>query len=176
MAQAKRLSPAEETLWRATMRIVTVLPSHLHGELIRGAGLTASEYTTLLHLSEAPNHEARMSELARSIGLSASRTTRLVDDLQRRGLVTKVVSSSDARSTRARTTTNGLAKLRIARPIHEESVRRRVLDHIDAASLERLADALSAVARQLESGSHRSDTPVATGETPPTVASRRKLI
>jgi DNA-binding MarR family transcriptional regulator len=176
MAPAKQLSPAEETLWRATMRIVTVLPSHLHVDLVRGAGLTASEYTTLLHLSEAPNREARMTDLARSIGLSASRTTRLVDDLQRRGLVTKVASSSDARSTRARTTTNGMAKLRIARPIHLESVRHRVLEHIDASSVEQLADALSTVARDLESSSRPRKQWVSPGATPPTVVSMSKLI
>ena len=176
MALAKRLSAAEETLWRATMRIATVLPSHVHVDLIRGAGVTESEYTTLLHLSEVPDHEARMSDLARSIGLSASRTSRLVDDLQRRGLVTKVASSSDGRSTRARATTNGLAKLRFALPIRLESVRRRVLDHIDASSVEQLADALSTVALQLENSPHRSETWLSLGRTPPTAASMRKLI
>ena len=97
MATVQPLSPAEEALWRATMRILKVLPRHLDTDLIRGAGLTASEYTTLMSLSEAPDRELRMSDLANATGLSASRTTRLVDDLQSRGLVTKVASSSDAR-------------------------------------------------------------------------------
>lgn len=85
MATAEPLSTAEEALWRATMRILTVFPSYLDTDLVRGAGLTASEYTTLMHLSEAANHELRMTDLAKATGLSASRTTRLVDDLQERG-------------------------------------------------------------------------------------------
>src|SRR5580704_15007853 len=109
MASAE-LSPSEEALWRATMRIVTVLPSHLDADLVHGAGLTASEYITLVNLSEAANHELRMTDLAKATGLSASRTTRLVDDLQGRGLVTKVASSTDARSTRARIMSNGHGK------------------------------------------------------------------
>jgi DNA-binding MarR family transcriptional regulator len=153
MVPAERLAPAEEALWRATMRIVTALPSRLDTDLLRGAGLTASAYTTLLQLSEAPNHELRMTDLARATGLSASRTSRLVDDLRGRGLVTKVASSADARTMRARMTTNGMAKLRFARPVHLESVRRRLINNLDASSVGPLADALSAVARQLERGS-----------------------
>src|ERR1700733_2745641 len=92
MTKVESLSPAEEALWRATMRIVQVLPRHLDSDLIHGAGVSASDYTTLMHLSEAPNRELRMSDLASATGLSASRMTRLVDDLQTRALVNKAAS------------------------------------------------------------------------------------
>ena len=82
MATVEPLSPTEEALWRAVMRIVKVIPRHLDSDLIRGAGLTASEYTTIMHLSEAPNRELRMADLANATDLSASRMIRLVDDLQ----------------------------------------------------------------------------------------------
>jgi DNA-binding MarR family transcriptional regulator len=152
MASAE-LSPSEEALWRATMRIVTVLPSHLDTDLVHGAGLTASEYTTLVNLSEAADHELRMTDLARATGLSASRTTRLVDELRGRGLVTKVASSADARSTRAKIVSHGMAKLRSARQVRLESLRRRFFNHIGSSSVEQLADALCTVARQLDDGS-----------------------
>jgi DNA-binding MarR family transcriptional regulator len=126
MPSAEGLSPSEEALWRATMRIVTILPSQLDIDLVRGSGLTASEYITLVKLSEASNHELRMSDLANANGLSASRTTRLVDDLQRRGLVRRVTSMADARSTRARIASNGMARLRSARQSRLESVRHRL--------------------------------------------------
>ena len=42
------------SLRRALMEpIVKALPRHLDTDLIRGAGLTASEYTTIMHLSGA---------------------------------------------------------------------------------------------------------------------------
>jgi DNA-binding MarR family transcriptional regulator len=144
------LSPAEEALWRAVMRIVKMLPRHLDGDLVRGAGLTASEYTTIMHLSEAPNRELRMAYLARATDLSASRITRLVDDLQSRGLVTKTVSSSDTRGNIARLTPAGMAKLRSAWPVHLASVRRHFLDSIDAATVEGVAKALAEVAAHIE--------------------------
>jgi DNA-binding MarR family transcriptional regulator len=140
------------------MRVVTVLPPQLDTDLVRGAGLTSSEYTTLMRLSEARDHELRMTDLARATGLSASRTTRLVEDLHGRGLVTKVASAADARSTRARTTAEGMAMLRSARQVHLLSVRHRVMDHIDSSSVERLAAALSIVAHHLETGSRRGTT------------------
>jgi len=150
MASVEPLSPTEEELWRAVMRIVKVLPRHLDSDLIRDASLTASDYTTIMHLSEAPNRELRMADLATATDLSASRMTRLVDDLQSRGLVTKTVSSSDARGNVARLTPRGMAKLKSAWPVHLASVRRRLFDHLDASTVEIVARALSEVATHLE--------------------------
>ena len=144
------LTAEEEVLWRALMRIVVALPRQLDGDLVRAAGITANEYKTLMGLSEAPNRELRMAELANVTGLSASRMTRLVDDLQSLGLVTKRASSADGRVTVAKLTPRGLAKLKSAWPAHLASVRRRVFDHIDARVVARAAQAMSGVASQLE--------------------------
>jgi DNA-binding MarR family transcriptional regulator len=150
MPTAQPLSPTEEVLWRAVMRIVKVIPRHLDSDLIRGAGLSASDYTTIMHLSEAPNRELRMADLASATDLSPSRMTRLVDDLQSRGLVTKTTSSSDARGNVARLTPRGMAKVKSAWPVHLASVRRRFIDCIDAAAVDAVAKALADVALHLE--------------------------
>jgi DNA-binding MarR family transcriptional regulator len=150
MAIVEPLSPTEEALWRALMRIVKIIPRYLDSDLIRGAGLTASEYTTIMHLSEAPNRELRMADLANATDLSASRMTRLVDDLQSSGLVTKTASSSDARGNVARLTPRGTAKLKSAWPVHLASVRRRFLDCIDAEDVEGVAKVLAEVAIHLD--------------------------
>jgi DNA-binding MarR family transcriptional regulator len=132
------------------MRMMKTLPRHLDTDLLRGAGLTASEYTTIMSLSEAPHRELRMTHLANATGLSASRTTRLVDDLQSRGFVTKVASSSDARGHVARLTPRGMAKLKSAWTVHLASVRARFFNQLDAAAVGPVAAALSAVAAHLE--------------------------
>src|ERR1700735_5143746 len=150
MAIVEPLSPTEEDLWRSIMRLVKVIPRHLDSDLIREAGLTASDYTTIRHLWEPPNRELRMADLAIATDLSASRMTRLVDDLQARGLVTKTASSSDARGNVARLTSRGMAKVRSAWPVHLASVRRRFLDYIDSAAVEAVATALTEVAVHLE--------------------------
>jgi DNA-binding MarR family transcriptional regulator len=153
MSRTEPLSPTEEALWRAIMRIVKALPRNLDSDLIRGAGLTASEYSTLMHLSEAPNRELRMSDLANAAGVSASRTTRLVDDLQSRLLVRKVASSSDARGNIAKLTPKGMAKVKAAWPIHLDSVREQFFDQIDATSIQVLARELTAAADRLDGNS-----------------------
>jgi DNA-binding MarR family transcriptional regulator len=82
--------------------------------MLRTTGLTANEYTTLMHLSEAPKRELRMAELANVAGLSASRMTRLVDDLQSRNLVARRPSAIDGRGNVAKLTPQGLARLKSA--------------------------------------------------------------
>lgn len=128
------------------MRIIKTLPRRLESDLIQGTGLSANEYTTIMHLSEAPARELRMNGLASATGLSPSRTTRLVDDLQSRSLVTKMSSPSDARGNVARLTPQGMAKLKAAWPVHLESVRARLFDYLDPASVKVVAHAMSAMA------------------------------
>jgi DNA-binding MarR family transcriptional regulator len=150
------LTPTEEIFWRALMRLTLSLPRQLNDDMVRAAGLTASEYTVIMNLSEAPNRQLRMADLASAAGLSASRTTRVVDDLQSHGLVTKRASSADGRSNLAELTSQGLTKLRSAWPAHVASVRNRVLDHIPSGTLAKTAQALEAVAAQLEGNRIRS--------------------
>ena len=164
MPNVEPLTPSEEALWRALMRIVVTLPRLLDGDLVRSTGLTASEYTTIMCLSEAPNRELRMADLAEANGLSASRTTRLVDDLQVRGLVTKRASSADARSNLAKLTAEGMAKLKVAWPVHVASVRRRFFDHIDDTAIKRAGHVLSVVADRLDTPTVPAATPRVTPE------------
>ena len=64
MANPEPLTPTEEMFWRALMRIVLCLPRQLHEDMVRAAGITASEYTVIMNLSEAPNRQLRMADLA----------------------------------------------------------------------------------------------------------------
>jgi DNA-binding MarR family transcriptional regulator len=153
MAKVEPLSPTEEAIWRALMRIAKIIPRHIDSDLIRGTGLSAGEYTAIMFLSEASNRELRMADLARVTGFSASRMTRLVDGLQTQGFVEKTASSSDARGNIARLTPPGMAKLKSAWPIHIASVRRRFFDFIDPVAAEAVAKALAEVADHLEEAS-----------------------
>lgn len=132
------------------MRIVLTLPRQLYDDMVRAAGLSASERTVIMNLSEVPNGQPRMTDLAAATGLSASRLTRLVDALQSHGLVAKRTISADGRSNLTELTSQGLGKLRSAWPAQVASVRSRVLDHVPPGSLSQAAQTLKAVAAQLE--------------------------
>jgi DNA-binding MarR family transcriptional regulator len=150
VTKVEPLRENEEAFWRALMRIVLSLPRRLDADLVRAVGITANEYMTLMSLSEAPARELRMTELANATALSASRMTRIVDDLQDRGLVTKRTSAEDARGNVAKLSPAGLAKLKRAWPAHLASVRNRVFDHVDPDTVTTAAQALHEIAAQLE--------------------------
>jgi DNA-binding MarR family transcriptional regulator len=132
------------------MRVVVLLPRRLDGDLLPAVGISANEYLTLMSLSEATGRELRMSDLADATALSASRMTRLVDELQSRGLVNKRASAEDGRGNVASLTTAGLSKLGTAWGIHVSSVRSLVFDHVDPTTTEDAARAVAQIAARLE--------------------------
>ena len=149
MPKVESLNANEELFWRSLMRIVLTLPRHLDRDMVQAVGMTANEYTTVMNLSEAPNREMRMADLANATGLSASRTTRLVDDLVTRGFVIKRTSSVDGRGNVAKLTPKGMAKMKSAWPAHLASVRDRVFDRLDPAAVADAAVALDALATKV---------------------------
>ena len=149
MPKVEPLNADEELFWRALMRIILTLPRHLDRDMVQAVGMTANEYITVMNLSEAPNREMRMADLANATGLSASRTTRLVDDLVTRGFVIKRTSSVDGRGNVAKLTPKGMAKMKSAWPAHLASVRDRVFDRLDPAAVADAAVALDALATKV---------------------------
>ncbi len=143
------LDAVEEPTWRALARFFVVAPRLLDEDLQRGAHMSLSAYTVLLHLSEAPGRALRITELANRAYLSGSRTTRLVDELIADGLVAKERNAEDGRGFDVTLTEQGLAALQRAYPVHLRSVRARVLNHVDRSTLPCFAKAVSAIAESL---------------------------
>jgi DNA-binding MarR family transcriptional regulator len=143
------LTPDEEKLWRALLRIVASLPRLLDEDLLRSTGVSLTEYATLMNLSEAENHEMRLTDLANATGLSLSRISRVVDGLRARQLVTKRRAAGDTRGTIASLTPAGLQRLVNAYPDHLRSARLRVLDHVGPAEAARAAETLALVAERM---------------------------
>ena len=149
VARADPLSATEDLLWRALMRIVATLSRRLDGDMLRAVGISANEYLTLTSLSEAPTGELRMTDLAGATALSASRMSRLVDELQTQGLVAKRGSAEDRRGQVASLTPAGRAKLTTASGVHVSAVRALVFDHVDPAWTIDAARALAKIAARL---------------------------
>lgn len=144
------LDAVEESAWRALARFFVAAPRLLDEDLQRGAHMSLSAYTILLHLSEAPGRALRITELANRAYLSGSRTTRLVDELIAEQLVNKERNAADGRGFDVTLTEEGLAALRRAYPVHLRSVRSRVLDHVDRSTLPCFSRAVIAIAESLE--------------------------
>lgn len=129
------LSAAEQTAWRAYVETVGDLTAALEADLAP-TGLNLGDYQVLVFLSEAPDRRMRMCDLAGSLQLSPSGLTRRLDGLVRGGLVMREGSPQDRRVMLAMLTDRGLSALTEAAPVHVESVRRRIFDHLDAAQVE----------------------------------------
>jgi DNA-binding MarR family transcriptional regulator len=140
------MSPHVEELVRELARVMLVLPRAVDADMMREQRLPLSEYTTLMHLSEATDGQMRMSELASVCNLSLSGMTRIVTRLETQGLVERARCAEDARGWNAVLTDQGLARLQEAWPAHLSSVRRHVLDHVDAADLTRLLGVMRRIA------------------------------
>src|SRR5919199_79742 len=102
-------------------------------------GRPLSSYEVLITLGAAPEHRRRMSELADSVLLSRSGMTRLVDRLERDGLVARDLCADDARGSFAVLTPRGADLLAAARATHLDGVRARFLRHFGDDELEVLA-------------------------------------
>jgi len=109
--------PALEA-WVRFLRAHASLTRQLSARLEREHGLTLNDYDVLAQLAHADGRQLRRVDLARSVLLSASGITRLLDGLERAGWVEKGTCTSDARVTYAVLTDAGLAKYRGVRTSH----------------------------------------------------------
>ena len=135
---ATQLSPAELRAWRGMLRVHSRLVKVLDARLDDDHGLPLTSYEVLVHLSEAEGGRMRMCDLAESILLSRSGLTRLVDRLERDGLLQRVACADDARGSFATLTPAGREKLAEARVTHLEGVRSLFLEHFSEAELAEL--------------------------------------
>jgi DNA-binding MarR family transcriptional regulator len=138
VATGGELNAAELGAWRGFLRVHAALAKQLDAELVAQHDLPLSSYEVLITLQAAPEKRCRMAELADRVLLSRSGTTRLVDRLEREGLLERDNCSSDGRGTYAVLTEAGEALLARARPTHLGDVRERFLRHFDEAELAQL--------------------------------------
>src|SRR6478736_107578 len=83
--------------WRTLAALHNFIENELERSLSREAGLSVVEYTVLDALSRQDGWHMRMQQLARASALSPSATTRLVNRLEERGLLTRVDCLDDRR-------------------------------------------------------------------------------
>jgi DNA-binding MarR family transcriptional regulator len=132
------LTSAELAVWRGFLRVHTALAKQLDAELEAAHGLPLSSYDVLINLQAAPDRRLRMADLAERALLSRSGMTRLVDRLERQGLLARDTCASDARGCFAVLTDAGEALLAKARPTHLEGVREKFLAHLQPDDYDRL--------------------------------------
>jgi DNA-binding MarR family transcriptional regulator len=136
---AVQLTAVELGAWRGLLRVHAALVKALDAELASAHDLPLSSYEVLINLEAAPDHKRRMAELADSVLLSRSGMTRLVDRLERDGLLVRDHCTDDGRGCYAVLTEQGVAALATARPTHLGGVREKFLSQFADDELRTLA-------------------------------------
>ena len=144
IVEPRWLSAEQQVTWRSYLNAVARINERLDAEL-RPFGLDLGEYEILVHLSEAPELQLRMSELALAVRQSRSRLTHTVSRMEDKGLVLRKSCPQDRRGVIAVLTGSGLTLLKAAAPHHVESVRRAFVDRVDPHDFEALGRAMTAV-------------------------------
>src|ERR1700709_1383543 len=103
----------------------------LDTQLSEEAGIPLAHYDVLVQLSNAGG-QLRMRDLAGRLLLSRSGVTRLIDRLDRDGLVTRRACAQDGRGQYACITDGGRELLTAARPNHIRGVRSHLLRLLSA--------------------------------------------
>ena len=148
------LDATEMAAWRAFIETSHDLVAALDDDLQTSFGMTLGDYEVLVFLSESPDRQMRMCDLAARLHLSPSGLTRRLDGLVREGFVARIPSQADRRVLHAALTESGFRHIETAAPTHVESVRRRLLDPLTRAQVEQLGAIFQAVRTTLD----RDDT------------------
>jgi DNA-binding MarR family transcriptional regulator len=136
------LSAQEQTVWRAFLDVSRLLFEQLGRTLTEGTEISFAEYEVLVHLSEAPGRQLRMSELAERSVSSRSRITHTMARMEERGLVRREPCPEDGRGVMGVLTEAGYELLVQAAPAHVAQVRAVMFDPLSASDVTALGEAL----------------------------------
>ncbi len=129
-------------VWVRLLRGHAAAMRAMNARLVAEHGLTINGYEALLHLARAEGARMRRVDLAERLILTASGVTRLLDGLERAGLVDRAACDSDRRVTYAVLTPAGRTKLEEASESHIADVRAFFEEHFSKKELDQLAGLL----------------------------------
>lgn len=143
-ASRPRIGPTtpDQGAWVSLARAYASAMRRFNGDLMSAHALTLNDYEVMLRLAEAPERMMRRVDLAKSVLLTPSGITRLLEGLEACGYVKRASCSSDARVTYALLTDEGYEKLREASSTHVEGIRSHFAGRFSPEELATLAGLL----------------------------------
>jgi DNA-binding MarR family transcriptional regulator len=153
------LAEDEQRVWRAYLDMHARLGAQLSREMQDESGLSITDFSVLVQLSEHQDGRLRVLELARALGWEKSRLSHQLTRMQQRHLIERSSCSEDRRGAWIVLTGDGRAAVEAAAPRHVEAVRRYLFDELDAAQVQALGAIAQTVIARLDSecGSREPD-------------------
>jgi DNA-binding MarR family transcriptional regulator len=128
--------------WSRLLRAYASTTRLLSSELQETHGLTLNDYEALLVLSRAEDGRLKRVDLARSLMLTPSGITRLLEGLENAGLVERASCPTDLRVTYAQLTGAGRERLEAASNRHVASIRTLFEEHFARDEIDAIAEIL----------------------------------
>lgn len=144
-----RLGSHQEAAWRAFLKAHALLTRQLDRDLRDCCQMTLVIYDALVQLSEAPQRQLRISELADALVHSRSGLTRIVDNMENAGHIERARDQSDRRSWIITLTPHGLASLETAWRTHVQGVAHHFASHLTDTKARTVTKAFRAVVTSL---------------------------
>jgi DNA-binding MarR family transcriptional regulator len=136
----KYMTPERASAFLGLVRAGETLARELDAELERDHGIGLRSYEVLLFLAVfSPDGRLRMLDLIERTPLSQSRVSRLVAELEARGLVARGPSGDDRRGVEVAITRKGIQKFKEAQDDHIAALERRLFAHLSADEVHQLA-------------------------------------
>lgn len=130
----------EQAAWGGLLGMYGRMFRQIDADLLARFRITHVEFEVLLRLSWAEGRRLRIQDLAARSVLTRSGISRVVERLERAGLVTREGAPEDRRGAYAVLTEAGLSHFQAALTAHVAFVRQHFLSRFSAAELAQMAD------------------------------------
>ncbi len=155
MAKPKAATPATVAQWHETFRnslfywtgLLEDRYNQLFVQAMRPQRVTVSRYRTLAILMELT--DLTINELARHSSIERSALSRLLDQLEREGLISRRLRATDRRALEIRITPKGRDAYLAMRPVRRE-VLKRATEGIAPGELERMRTVIQLMLHNLD--------------------------
>jgi DNA-binding MarR family transcriptional regulator len=145
-----QLDAARNSLWRLFLTAHTRLVEQVERDLKQSDLPSFEWYDVLVALKQAPNQQLRLSELAETLLVNRTNVTRLVDRLEKAGLIQRKACKDDRRGAFAVLTKAGVAMQKKMWEVYAQSIARYFGRHLSEADVETMTRSLTTVLTALD--------------------------
>jgi DNA-binding MarR family transcriptional regulator len=142
MFMSKLVKENKLNAWKAFLKAHRAVIDKIENDLENAGTVPLTSYDVLLELSQAPERKLRMSDLAAQVVLSRSGLTRLVDRLEKEGMLKREADPNDRRGTQAVLTQLGFEALKQAWPNYAQGINKYFAEIISEQEARVVAKAL----------------------------------
>lgn len=144
------LSVREFRAWRSFLKLRSQLIPYMIKKIHKNTGLTPAEYILLVSLFESASGSLHSSEIAEDLDWEKSRVSHQAKRMEERGLVSRFVCESDARSCVVEITPAGKKYMKQALPIQYKDIKHCFADLLSPAQLDALIEISNVISDHLE--------------------------